>query len=79
MAVFGRELMGRTVLDKTGEKVGTIVDIVVDLATGTLSEFHVRPAEDLVVDLLPFERNDSGVIIPTGSVSRIAAQIHLAV
>ena len=34
MAIFGREILGNTVLDRTGASMGTLIDLSFDLNTG---------------------------------------------
>ena len=42
MAIFGREILGNVVVDRTGAVVGSLVDISFDLNTGLiLSLIHI--------------------------------------
>ena len=42
MAIFGREVLGSSVLDRTGATLGTLTDIHIDLNTGSiLSLIHI--------------------------------------
>ncbi len=77
MAIFGREILGRVVLDRTGATLGKLIDIHVDLNTGGLSELVVQVEAGLDPESLPFPSVGSAVAIPAVSVARVAAQIHL--
>ena len=44
MAIFGREILGNTVVDRTGATMGVLTDMHVDLNTGLVSEFLVLRA-----------------------------------
>ena len=41
MAIFGREVIGRLVVDRTGTDLGNLTDIHFDLKTGAISELVV--------------------------------------
>lgn len=77
MAVFGREMLGRQVLDRTGAVLGTLRDLQFDMNTGTISELIVEVEEGVSAASLPFENNENTVQIPASSVARIASNIHL--
>jgi len=77
MAVFGREMLGRQVLDRTGAVLGTLRDLQFDMNTGTISELIVEVEEGLRAASLPFEHQGNSVHIPASSVARIASNIHL--
>jgi len=77
MAIFGREVLGRSVLDRTGADLGTLIDVHFDLNTGTLSELVVRVEATVDAAALPFESEGNTVKIPASSVARIAHKIHL--
>lgn len=77
MAIFGREVLGRSVLDRTGATLGTLVDVHFDLNTGSISELVVRVEATVDPAALPFEHDSNTVTIPASSVARIAAKIHL--
>ena len=47
MAIFGRELIGREVVDSHGEVLGQLIDIVFDNQLGSITEFLVKIGMDL--------------------------------
>ncbi len=77
MAIFGREILGNTVVDRTGEPMGVLTDIHVDLNTGLISELMVQVEADIDPAILPFEHEGRIVKIPGTAVARIAEKIHL--
>jgi sporulation protein YlmC with PRC-barrel domain len=77
MAVFGREMLGRQVLDRTGAVLGTLCDLQFDLNTGAISELVVEVANGVNAASLPFDHHENTVQIPASSVARIASNIHL--
>ena len=79
MAIFGREILGNAVVDRTGAVMGSLVDISFDLNTGLISELLVEVDASLDASALPFDHAGSTVKIPGTAVARIAESIHLNV
>ena len=79
MAIFGREILGNVVVDRTGAVVGSLIDISFDLNTGLISELLVDVEVGLDPSALPFEHAGQSVKIPGTAVARIAENIHLNV
>ncbi|MGB1587877.1 MAG: PRC-barrel domain-containing protein [Poseidonia sp.] len=77
MAIFGREVLGSSVMDRTGATLGTLTDIHIDLNTGSISELIVTVEASVDASALPFEHNGRTVTIPASAVARIANNIHL--
>ena len=77
MAIFGREILGNTVVDRTGAPMGVLTDMHVDLNTGLVSEFLVQVESDIDPTVLPFDHVGRIVKIPSTAVARIAEKIHL--
>ena len=77
VAIFGREVIGREVVDRTGALLGHLKDIHFDLNTGMLSDLVVSVEATVDPSALPFEHDERTVKIPSSSISRIAAKIHL--
>jgi len=42
VAIFGREIIGNNVVDRTGAVLGSLVDLSFDLNTGVISELLVQ-------------------------------------
>ena len=79
MAIFGREILGNAVVDRTGAVMGSLVDLSFDLNTGLISELFVEVDASLDASALPFEHTGNTVKIPGTAVARIAENIHLNV
>ncbi|MBT5284992.1 MAG: hypothetical protein HOI79_05340 [Euryarchaeota archaeon] len=77
MAIFGREVIGRLVVDRTGTDLGSLTDIHFDLKTGAISELIVTVVATVSAAALPFESRENIVMIPVDAVSRVATKIHL--
>ena len=77
MAIFGREILGNTVVDRTGAPMGVLTDMHVDLNTGLVSEFLVQVEADIDPTVLAFDHVGRIVKIPSTAVARIAEKIHL--
>lgn len=77
MAIFGRELIGREVVDSHGEVLGQLIDIIFDNQLGVITEFLVKISKDLNAELLPWVAKDGVVSVPVAEVSRIATKVHL--
>lgn len=79
MAIFGREIIGNNVVDRTGAVLGSLVDLSFDLNTGVISELLVQVEATVDASALPFENIGTTVHIPGTAVARIAENIHLNV
>ncbi|MEC7599914.1 MAG: PRC-barrel domain-containing protein [Candidatus Thermoplasmatota archaeon] len=79
MAIFGREIIGNTVVDRTGAVLGSLVDLNVDLNTGMISELLVEVEATVDAAALPFDHSGNKVHVPGTAVARIAENIHLSV
>ena len=79
MAIFGREIIGRQVLDQTGETLGILIDLNFDLFSGLITEFIVKVNDDIDATKLPFEGESRVVKIPTEKINSVAKEIRLNV
>ena len=70
-------MLGRDVLDRTGARLGRLIDLHIDLNTGSVSELLVEVAEGIDASALPFVSQGSSVMIPAASVARVATSVHL--
>ena len=62
MAIFGREIIGNTVVDRTGAVLGSLVDLNVDMNTGMISELLVEVEATVDAAALPFEHSGLSLI-----------------
>ncbi|MGY8727833.1 MAG: PRC-barrel domain-containing protein [Candidatus Poseidoniales archaeon] len=77
MAVFAREVIGREVVDSHSQLLGTLLDIVFDKQSGSISGIRVKVEENLDPTVLPWEMADGLMEIPVDEVARIASKVHL--
>lgn len=70
-------MLGRTVQDKKGKELGTLVDLVIDVSNGEISELLVRCANNIDANRLPFPQKDGSVAIPSTEVASFGAVIML--
>ncbi len=77
MASFGREFIGRQVIDSNGDSLGILYDIAIDVRSGVILELLVRLEEDLDPSKLPWPSTKSICKVPADEVERISSRIHL--
>ena len=76
---FGQEMLGRVVQDKKGKELGTLADLVIDVANGEISELLIRCAEHIDASRLPFPSKGGSVAIPGTEVSSFGHVIMLKI
>jgi len=60
--ISAQKLSGKMVMDLDGGEIGILHNVVVDVATGMLSELVVKPAAEL--DTSGFKEGDEYIFIP---------------
>ena len=76
-ATFGGELLQRPVLDGGGERLGLVIDLVIDVAAGQVTGLIVELEPDLDPSRLPWPSEDRWVRLPVAEVASIDAAVHL--
>mgnify|MGYP001408986894 FL=1 len=76
-ATFGRELIGLSVVDSRGDVLGSVADLMLDLSTGAVGTLIIELSVDLDSDLLPWPSEAGLMLLPTGEIERVGAQIVL--
>ena len=77
MASFGREFIGRQVIDSNGDSLGILDDMVIDIKSGVILELLVKLESDLDPSLLPWPSTKGVCNVPADEVERISSRIHL--
>jgi sporulation protein YlmC with PRC-barrel domain len=77
MASFGREFIGRQVIDSNGDSLGILDDMVIDIRSGVILELLVKLEDDLDPSRLPWPSTKSVCNVPGDEVERISSRIHL--
>jgi len=78
-STFSKELVGRSVVDSHGEKLGILKDLTFDMSSGTISDFLVEVEPNIDISLLPWEGQGNIVNVPAEQVQTIATKIHLVI
>lgn len=76
-ATFGGELLQRPVLDGGGERLGLVIDLVVDVQAGRVTGLIVELEADLDPIRLPWPSEDRWCRIPAAEVASVDASVHL--
>ena len=71
MASFGREFIGRQVIDSNGDSLGSLNNLLIDTRSGIISELLVDLGKDIDPTKLPWPSNngiciDSTLIVDNG-------------
>jgi sporulation protein YlmC with PRC-barrel domain len=77
MASFGREFIGRQVIDSNGDSLGVLDDISIEIRSGAILELLVQLEEDLDPSKLPWPSTKGICNVPADEVERISSRIHL--
>ena len=75
---FGREILGMTVLDESGDKLGNMADVSLDSDSGEIVALMVTIESDIDPSLLPWPTVDGLLSVPVEEVSRVGTSIQLA-
>ena len=75
---FGREILGMTVLDESGDKLGNMADFSLDSDSGEIVALMVAIESDIDPSLLPWPTVDGLLSVPVEEVSRVGTSIQLA-
>ncbi len=77
MASFGREFIGRQIIDSNGDSLGILDDMVIDIRSGIILELLVKLEDDLDPSRLPWPSSKGVCNVPADEVERISSRIHL--
>lgn len=75
--VFGHELIGREVYDKSGDLLGKVSGIQIDSASGAVEFLLIELTSSLDASKLPWLFDDDVVQVPPGEVERVESTIQL--
>ena len=75
---FGREILGREVIDESGDRLGHMADFRLDTDTGSIVSILVSIEPDLDPTLLPWPTVDGLISVPVEDVAGIGASVQLA-
>jgi len=75
---FGREILGREVLDESGDRLGHMADFRLDTDTGSIVSLLVSIEPDIDPTMLPWPTVDGLISVPVEEVSNVGASVQLA-
>ena len=76
---FGQEMLGRTVQDKKGKELGKLVDLVVDVSNGEISDLLIKCSDHIDTTRLPFPVKEGAVASRATEVSTFSHVIMLKI
>lgn len=76
-ASFGHELLGRNVVDVTGDHLGILEDFIIDVETGDVMFMLIKVGNELDPSKLPWSCIEGLLKVPIEIVDRIAVNVHL--
>ena len=74
---FGRELLGRDVVDASNDKLGTMADFSVDMDTGSIVSLLVVIDQGIDPKFLPWPTTEGLLSVPVSEVAKIGSAIQL--
>ena len=77
-AAFSTELSGLRVIDRRGDLLGTIADLIIDDSTGNVLGMLLKLDSGLDVNLLPWPSHGEHLLIPTNEIEKVDEDVHLA-
>jgi len=75
---FGREILGREVVDESGDRLGHMADFRLDTDTGSIVSLLVSIEPDIDPTMLPWPTVDGLISVPVEEVTGIGASVQLA-
>ena len=75
---FGREILGREVVDARGDRLGHMADFRLDTDTGSIVSLLDSIEPDIDPTLLPWPTGDGLISVPVEEVAGVGASVQLA-
>lgn len=75
---FGREILGRDVVDQAADKLGVLADFRIDMASGSITALLVSLEPDLDPAMLPWPTVEGLLSVPVEEISEVGVNIQLA-
>ena len=75
---FGREILGREVIDESGDRLGHMADFRLDTDTGSIVSLLISIEPDIDPTLLPWPTVDGLISVPVEEVTGVGASVQLA-
>lgn len=75
---FGREILGRDVVDQAADKLGVLADFRIDMANGSITALLVSLEPDLDPAMLPWPTVEGLLSVPVEEISEVGVNIQLS-
>ena len=75
---FGREILGRDVVDQAVDKLGALADYRIDMSTGRITALLVALEGDLDPAMLPWPTVEGLLSVPVEEVDGVGSSIQLS-
>ena len=75
---FGREILGRNVVDQAFDKLGVLADFRIEMSSGRITSLLVALENDLDPAMLPWPTVEGLLSVPVEEIAEIGVNIQLA-
>ena len=75
---FGREILGRDVVDQASDKLGVLADFRIDMSSGRIIALLVALENDLDPAMLPWPTLEGLLSVPVEEITEVGVNIQLA-
>jgi len=76
-ATFGREILGRDVVDQASDKLGVLADFRIDMESGRITALMVVLENDLDPAMLPWPTVEGLLSVPVEEIAEVGVNIQL--
>ena len=76
-ATFGREILGRDVVDQASDKLGVLADFKIDMSSGRITALLVVLENDLDPAMLPWPTVEGLLFVPVEEIAEVGVNIQL--
>ena len=77
-STFGREILGRNVVDQASDKLGVLADFRIDMSSGRITAILVALENDLDPAMLPWPTIEGLLSVPVEEIAEVGVNIQLA-
>ena len=74
---FGREILGRDVVDQASDKLGVLADFRIDMESGRITALMVVLENDLDPAMLPWPTVEGLLSVPVEEIAEVGVNIQL--
>ena len=76
-ATFGREILGRDVVDQASDKLGVLADFKIDMSSGRITALLIVLENDLDPAMLPWPTVEGLLSVPVEEIAEVGVNIQL--